>query len=87
MARLTKSKVEIAEGLLADDRPEDIEQAQIVRGESDALFPTSIRLSAPLMESIDRLAAAQHRKRSNMIQHILWEYIHLHADGHRRARG
>jgi hypothetical protein len=80
MARLTKSKVEAAEELLADDRPEDIEQAQIVHGESGTLFPTSIRLSAPLMENIDRLATAQHRKRSNMIQHILWEYIRSHAD-------
>ena len=86
MARLTKSKVEAAEELLADDRPEDIEQAQIVHGEAGALFPTSIRLSAPLVESIDLLARAQHRKRSNMIQYILWEYIHSHADGLQRAR-
>jgi len=41
--------------------------------------PTSLRLSAPLLEAIDRLAALEHRKRGNMIQHILWEYVHRNA--------
>ncbi len=40
--------------------------------------PISIRLSAPLLEQLDRLAETQHRKRSNLIQHILWEYVHAH---------
>ncbi len=38
--------------------------------------PISIRLSRPLLDALDRMAAGQHRKRSNLIQHILWEYIH-----------
>jgi hypothetical protein len=38
--------------------------------------PISIRLSRPLLDALDRMAAGQHRKRSNLIQHILWEYVH-----------
>ncbi len=38
--------------------------------------PISIRLSRPLLDALDRVAAIQHRKRSNLIQHILWEYVH-----------
>jgi hypothetical protein len=42
--------------------------------------PFSVRLSAPLLEALDALAQRQHRKRGNLIQHILWEYIKSHAD-------
>ncbi len=42
--------------------------------------PISIRLSRPLLEALDGIADTQHRKRSNLIQHILWEYIHKHGD-------
>ena len=38
--------------------------------------PVSIRFSVPLLERLDRLAARQHRTRSNLIQHVLWEYVH-----------
>jgi hypothetical protein len=38
--------------------------------------PISIRLSRPLLEALDRIAEREHRKRSNLIQHILWEYVH-----------
>lgn len=38
--------------------------------------PLSVRLSKPLLDALDRIAATQHRKRSNLIQHILWEYVH-----------
>jgi hypothetical protein len=79
MATHAKSKAQVAEALLAGDRPEDIEQAEIVRGGSHISAPTSIRLSAPLLEAIDRLATQEHRKRGNMIQHILWEYVHRNA--------
>jgi hypothetical protein len=44
----------------------------------DPTPPTSVRLSAPLLESLDRIAASQHRKRGNLIQHILWEYVRAH---------
>jgi hypothetical protein len=79
MATHTKSKREAAEALLAKDWSENIEKAEIVRGSPRMSPPTSIRLSAPLLEAIDRLAALEHRKRGNMIQHILWEYVHRNA--------
>ncbi|HTD33409.1 MAG TPA: ribbon-helix-helix protein, CopG family [Candidatus Elarobacter sp.] len=47
-----------------------------MRAEPNPNPPISIRLSAPLIERLDRLAAREHRKRSNLIQHILWEYVH-----------
>lgn len=75
MPARTMKKIKAAKALLADDRPEDSERAEIVRGGSHTNAPTSIRLSAPLFESIDRLATREHRKRGNMIQHILWEYV------------
>jgi hypothetical protein len=40
--------------------------------------PTSLRLSAPLLEALERIATAQHRKRAGLIQHILWEYVQAH---------
>jgi hypothetical protein len=52
--------------------------AEIVRSAPHPTAPISIRLSAPLLERLDRLAEAQHRKRSNLIQHVLWEYVHAH---------
>jgi len=79
MATHAKSKREAAETLLAKDWSADMEQAEIVRGAPRMSPPTSIRLSAPLLEAIDHLAALEHRKRGNMIQHILWEYVHRHA--------
>jgi hypothetical protein len=51
---------------------------EIVRSSPHPNAPISIRLSAPLIERLDRLAEEQHRKRSNLIQHILWEYVHAH---------
>jgi hypothetical protein len=79
MEKPTKSKRETAEALLAKDGSAEIKQAEIVRGASRMRTPTSLRLSAPLLEAIDRLAALEHRKRGNMIQHILWEYVHRTA--------
>lgn len=40
--------------------------------------PVSIRLSRPLLDALARMSEGQHRKRSNLIQHILWEYVHAH---------
>ncbi|MBV9407557.1 MAG: hypothetical protein JO164_01955 [Candidatus Eremiobacteraeota bacterium] len=56
-----------------------IDTAEEVRGAPDPTSPISIRLSTPLLERLDRIAAQQHRKRSNLIQHVLWEYVHAHA--------
>jgi hypothetical protein len=79
MAKAAKNKREAAEALLAKDWSENIERTEIVRGGSRVSAPTSIRLSAPLLEAIDRLATQEHRKRGNMIQHILWEYVYRNA--------
>lgn len=57
---------------------DDLARAEIVRTEANPSSPISIRLSAPLIERLDRLAQRQHRKRSNLIQHILWEYVYAH---------
>ena len=35
-------------------------------------------MSAPLLEALERIATAQHRKRAGLIQHILWEYVQAH---------
>ena len=49
-----------------------------VRGRAGGVVPApiSVRLSEPLLERLDRIAAREHRKRSNLIQHILWEFVH-----------
>jgi hypothetical protein len=60
---------------LARSQVDDMARAEIVtsvRSES----PISVRLSVPLLEAVDRLAKKQHRTRGNMIQYILWEYVH-----------
>jgi predicted DNA-binding protein len=60
---------------LEQSQPHEIERAEIVKSaHSDS--PVSIRLSAPLLEALDRLSKKQHRNRSNLIQHILWQYVH-----------
>jgi hypothetical protein len=45
------------------------------RGAIPRPAPVSIRLSQPLLDALDLLAAQQHRNRSNLIQHILWEFV------------
>jgi Ribbon-helix-helix protein, copG family len=74
--------------LLEESQVENIKRATLVRGapNSNPNPPISIRMSEPLVERLDRIAAAQHRKRSNLIQHILWEYVHAHGDQARRRR-
>jgi hypothetical protein len=44
-------------------------------------------MSEPLVERLNRITAAQHRKRNGLIQHILSEYEHAHSDEARRQRG
>jgi predicted transcriptional regulator len=41
-------------------------------------------MSEPLVERLDRIAAVQHRTRSSLIQHVLWEYVHAHPNEARR---
>lgn len=59
---------------LAGSQADEIARAEIVKG-SRSESPVSVRLSAPLLEALDRLSREQHRKRGNLIQHILWEYV------------
>jgi hypothetical protein len=62
---------------LGVSQPEEIEKAELSVGKPGAgPPPISIRLSRPLLEALDRIAEREHRKRSNLIQHILWEYVH-----------
>jgi predicted DNA-binding protein len=69
------------DAVLAGSHVDAIRRATRVQGppNSNPNSPISIRMSEPLVERLDRIAAAQHRKRSNLIQHILWEYVHAHA--------
>jgi len=61
---------------LARSRPEPIAGGEIVKKSKRPEPPVSVRLSAPLLEALDHIAEQQHRTRSNLIQHILWEYVH-----------
>jgi hypothetical protein len=63
---------------LAESQVDGIAGAEIVKG-SRSKSPVSVRLSAPLLEALDRLSHEQHRKRGNLIQHILWEYVQAHS--------
>ena len=78
MSTRRTTKQEAAEALLSKSYADRIGDAEIVRATPNPNAPTSIRLSAPLLERLDRLAESQDRKRSNLIQHILWEYIRAH---------
>lgn len=59
---------------LESSQVNDIARSEIVKG-TRSESPVSVRLSAPLLEALDRLSHEQHRKRGNLIQHILWEYV------------
>jgi hypothetical protein len=61
---------------LERSQPEDIEKAERVEGKANAgPAPISIRLTKPLLDRLDRIAADEHRTRSNLIQHALWTYV------------
>lgn len=52
-------------------------EVQRVTGKSGAASaPISMRLSTQLLQRLDKVAHQQHRSRSNLIQHILWAYLH-----------
>lgn len=77
MTTHTASETDEAERLLAEDQTPFLERGDFVHGEPAARVPgpTSVRLSKPLLDAIDALATKQDRKRGNLIQHILWEYV------------
>ena len=74
VATTTKKTRNEMETELARSQAVDIEQAQVVRGA--ATQPITFRASAPLLERLDALAQKEHRTRANLIQHILWSYLH-----------
>jgi hypothetical protein len=78
MASATKRTSAELDADLERSQPEEIAQAELVIGQRSSGAPISVRLSAPLLERLDRLAAAEHRKRGNLIQHILWQYVRKH---------
>jgi hypothetical protein len=66
---------------LERSQSEEIERAERIVGPPGVgSAPISIRISKPLLEALDRIAEGEHRKRSNLIQHILWEYVHSQSD-------
>ncbi len=67
-----------AEAILNQPLEDDIVNAEVIQKAPYPTAPISIRMSAPLLKNIDRLAAAEGRTRSNLIQRILWEYIRSH---------
>ncbi len=74
MATTTKKNRSEMEAELARSQAPDIERAEVVRGA--ATQPITFRASAPLLERLDALAQKEHRTRANLIQHILWSYLH-----------
>jgi Ribbon-helix-helix protein, copG family len=76
MTGMKSRRSRAAESNLDRSHADELPRAAVVRAEQNPNPPISIRLSAPLIERLDRLAAREHRKRSNLIQHILWEYVH-----------
>ena len=74
MATTTKKNRSEMEAELAHSQAPDIERAEVVRGA--ATQPITFRASAPLLERLDALAQKEHRTRANLIQHIIWSYLH-----------
>jgi hypothetical protein len=70
------------EAELKRSQPEEIERAQAVRGA--VTQPVTFRASAPLLDRLDALAKREHRTRANLIQHILWTYIHDHESKNKK---
>lgn len=65
-----------AEAILAEMNADDMADAELVTGEPRARTTgTSVRLSTPLLRILDVIAEEQHRTRSNLIQHILWDWV------------
>ncbi len=66
---------------LERSQPDEIKKAERVVGKAGSgSAPISIRLSKPLLERLDLIAAREHRTRANLIQHILWTYLHQSED-------
>ncbi len=75
MAVKSASTPEAVAELLSASHVERIGEAEVLQRIPRLTAATSLRLSVPLLNALDALATAQHRTRSNLIQHILWEYL------------
>ena len=65
-----------ADAILDEMNAEDMADAQLVTGDPrPGTAGTSVRLSIPLLRILDIMAKEQHRTRSNLIQHILWDFV------------
>ena len=82
MATTTKKTRTDMEAELARSQAADIERAEVVRGSST--HPVTFRASAPLLERLDAQAEKEHRTRANLIQHILWSYIHANEASNKK---
>ena len=79
MAVAAKKTKEEAIKALENVTEAEMAEAEIVAGYREGSGnPFSVRLSAPLLERLDRIARSENRKRGNLIQHILWEYVRRH---------
>jgi CopG-like RHH_1 or ribbon-helix-helix domain, RHH_5 len=75
-----RTSPEATEAAFEKSNPDLIADGEVVAKLPNPTSPISFRLSAPLLERIDRLAVTEGRTRSNLIQHILWEHIRAKAD-------
>jgi len=73
-----KSREEAIRDLENVSEDEMAEAAMVVGYREQAGHPFSVRLSVPLLERLERLARQENRKRGNLIQHILWQYVQNH---------
>jgi hypothetical protein len=79
MGTATKKSEAEATADLEKSQLEEIADAEIiVNRRSGSGAPFSVRLSPPLLDRLDQLARNQNRKRGNLIQTILWDYVHSH---------
>jgi predicted transcriptional regulator len=66
----------LGEEMLAQDQSENIRLGErVTTPVRNPNPPTTIRMAPNLLKRLDRLAKAQHRTRSSLILHVLWEYV------------
>ena len=71
-----KSEADHLRELERSQADEIVRAERVVGAPGRGPAPISLRLSKPLLERLDRIAADQHRTRSNLIQYVLWAYVH-----------
>ncbi len=66
-----KEEQDVALEIVSKNADSDFETVVVEKSPA----PPSVRLSAPLLKALDILAKRQHRKRGNLIAHVLSEYV------------